>query len=650
MTATALTARAAERPPRLVVRVAVFTALVLALAAAAIALLVRSGGTAQAQRYAIERARFATEAVLARELRATDLARPMPARRRRELDRIFRDSVLLEGIVGVSLYDAAGRLRYETGRSATRRLARQLAAEALGGVAVSTVTRPRPGADRELLTYLPVALGGTTGIAVVEQDYGPIQAAGRRSAWLAAAVLEGLLLLLLVVLVPVLVGVTRRIRRQIAEIEHAASHDEQTGTTNRIRLRRAVEEALASAAPGALLVVDIDGFSELNEIFGSDGADAVLKEVALRLRWELSDCELVARLGEDEFGILLDSASPDVITGVADRINTALAVPVVVDAVRVAVTVSMGAATLTEPGLDFVTTVRRAGAALCVAKEERDGAIHIYEPGHDEPETSRAALLAELRNGFEKGELLVHYQPQVDLTTRQVRGVEALLRWQHSTRGLLAAGEFVHEAERSGLAKELGRFVLENAGHCWGEWNALGLPLELSINLGAVDLLDASLPDDVADVLDLYGIPSWNVVLEITERTLVTDERRTYDVVGALRELGVRLAVDDFGAGYSSLASLQRFPVQVVKLDRSLLANASAEPAARAILNGSIELAHAIGATVVAEGVETREQWELVYALGCDIAQGYFVGYPLPPEEIPLLLQAVPAVTEAAAA
>jgi diguanylate cyclase (GGDEF)-like protein len=635
-----------------VVRFAVLTALGLALAAVAIAFLVRTGSTAQAQRDAIERARFATEAILAHELRPADLsARPAPARRR-ELDRLFRESVLLEGIVGVALYDATGGLTYASGPSVAPRVPAESVDEALGGTALSVVDVAGSSGKRVLRTHVPLVLGAsrTAGIATFEQDYGPIAAAGRRSAWLAAAVLEGLLLVLFLLLAPVLLRVTARIRRQIAEIEHAGTHDELTGTANRIGLGRAVEAALASDAAGALLLVDIDGFSELNEVFGPDGGDAVLVEVALRLRWELADFELVARLGEDEFGVLLDSASLEAIERAAARIRACLAPPVLVDGVRVAVTVSMGAVPLGEPGPDFASLLHLAGAALSVAKEEGDGELRVYEPAHEAREASRVALLAELRDGLASDELLVYFQPQVDLVTRQVRGVEALLRWQHPTRGLLAAGEFVQEAERSGLAKEIRRFVLETSAACWRAWSGLGIHLEVSVNLGAVDLLDATLPDEVAAVLDAYGIPPWNLVLEITERTLVVDERRTRDVVDALRELGVRLAIDDFGIGSSSLASLRRFPVQIVKLDRSLLVGLPGGTGAAAIVRGSIELAHAIGATVVAEGVETREQWELVQALGCDIAQGYLVGRPVPPDEIVLLLQSAPALTPELAA
>ena len=645
-------ARAAERPPQLVVRFAVCTALGLAIAAIAIACLFRTATTAQSQRGAIERARFATEAVLAHSLRSADLAGPATAGRRKVLDRFFRDRVLLGEIRSVALYDAGGSLVYGTSPRSQRAVPRAAVREALRGVASSTVGASVRHDGEMLRTTLPLVLGDppTSGVAVFEQDYGPIAATGRRSALLAAAILEGLLMLLFLLLAPLLLRVTERIRRHMAELEHASSHDEATGAANRYGLRRAVEHALATGEAGTLLLVDIDGFSELNEIFGSPGGDAVLVEVAHRLRWELAGSEIVARVGEDEFAVLIDSASPEAIEVVANRIHACIASPVVVESVRVAVSVSIGAATF-EKSDDFASVLRRAAVALSVAKDdEGDLAVRVHEPRFEAGEASRAALLAELRTGLANGEVLVHFQPQIDLVTRQVRGVEALLRWEHPTRGLLTAGEFVEEAERGGLALEIRRFVLESSASCWLDWMQLGIQLEISVNLGPVDLLDASLPDEVAEVLDAYGIPPWNLVLEITERTLVLDERRTREVMEALRSLGVRLAIDDFGAGYSSLASLHRFSVQVVKLDRSLIANAHTEPDARAIVRGSIDLAHAIGATVIAEGVETQEQWELVRTLGCDIAQGYLVGRPMPPRDVAVLLMAVPAVTAERAA
>jgi diguanylate cyclase (GGDEF)-like protein len=641
--------RAAERPPQLVLRFALCTALGLAVAAIAIALLFRTSSTAQSQRTAIERARFATEAVLAHSLRPGDLASPASTARRRALDRLFRDRVLLEDIRGVALYDAGGGLVYATSPQAPRAVSRAEVQEALRGVASSAVKASSHVEGDALRTTLPLVLGSppTSGVAVFEQDYGPIAVAGRRAAFLAAAILEGLLVLLFLLLAPLLLRVTSRIRGHVAELEHASSHDDATGAANRYGLRRALDAALVAKREGALLLVDLDGFSELHEIFGSAGSDAVLVELAHRLRWELADSEVVARVGEDEFAVLIDGASPEGIEQVARTIHACIASPVVIDAVRVAVSVSIGAAVL-EPTDDLASVLRRAGVALAVAKNDADDVpVRLHEARYEASAPSRAALLTELREGIANGEVLAHFQPQVDLATHQVRGVEALLRWQHPSRGLLTAGAFVEEAERSGLALEIRRLVLESAARSWLDWTNLGLQLEISINLGPVDLLDASLPEEVGEVLEAYGIPPWNLVREITERTLIGDERRTREVMDALRSLGVRLAIDDFGVGFSSLASLQRFSVQVVKLDRSLIANARGEPAARAIVRGSIDLAHSIGATVIAEGVETEEQLELVRELGCDIAQGYLVGRPAPPHEIAMRLLAAPAVTEA---
>jgi diguanylate cyclase len=637
---TAFSTRAAEKPPKLIVRFVFFTALGLALAAVAITFLVRTESTAQAQRHAIERARFAGDAVLERELRSTDVTSRPPAARRRELDRLFRASVLLEGIAGVALYDAAGRLTYATGGGAAPALSPSEVRETLRGVATSSL------AGGVLETRVPLVLGParTPGIAVFDQDYGPIAAAGRRSAWLAAGILEGLLLVLFLVLAPVLLRVTRRIRGQVAELEHAATHDEPTGAANRVALKRAVEQAVASGVPGTLLLVDVDGFSELNEVFGADGGDAVLLEIALRLRWELADCELVARLGEDEFAVLVASDSQSDVERVAERIGACLAPPITVDAVPVSVSASIGAAPL-DDSLDFASVLRRASVALSAAKEKRDGRVRTYEPALDTHGGTR-----ELREALANDELLVHFQPQADLATHQIRGVEALLRWQHPTRGLLTASEFIQHAEQSGLAKDIRRVALEGSARCWHDWDRLGLRLEIAVNLSAVDLHDTLLPDEIAVLLEVWGIPPWNLVLEITERALVVDERRAREVTDALRALGVRLAIDDFGSGYSSLASLQRFPVQIVKLDRSLIAGLPGEPGAETIVRGSIDLAHAIGAIVVAEGIETQEQWETVRTLGCDVAQGYFVGRPMPAEDVPRTLDSVPAVTHIAAA
>lgn len=647
-------ASAQERAPRLVLRFALFTALGLGLAGTVIVLVVRHADMVQSQRHAISRARLAAEAVLKHELRPADLDAPVSTRRQRALDRLSEARVLVEGIQDMTVYSVDGRVTYSTENSlAGRTLPPTYVQEAISGAVVSEIAESADGTRRVLRTYVPVVIGPgrTTGVVALEQDYAPIAAAARGSGWLIAGVLEVLLLLLIVILVPVLGRVSQRIRRHVGELEHLATHDELTGLPNRLGFRVGVEDTLASKKwSGTLLLMDLDGFSEVNDVLGYGSGDALLSLIAARLRRDLADCDVVARLGEDEFGALLDSAVQIEIAALAARIERSLVEPFLVDGVRVAVTVSVGAAILGEHGTDFATVLRHAGVALSIAKQEGRDSFQIYDPLSEASDISRLALTAELRDALDRGQLLVHYQPQVDLGTRTVRGVEALLRWQHPERGLLTAGAFITHAERGGLARELRSFVLESSARQWQEWSALGIDLELAVNLSTVDMLDTSLPDEIAALIERYGITPWKLVLEITERTLIGDERRTGQIVDRLSRLGVRLAIDDFGTGQSSLASLKRFPVHQIKLDRSLLADVPGNATAEAIVSSGVEIAHAIGATVVAEGVETPDQWRFAFTVGCAVAQGYLVGRPVPGDEIPAFLQATPAVTRYAAA
>ena len=633
-----LSVHARQRPPRLVLCFAVFTALGVAAAAAVILVVVRHADTARAQGQAIDRARFAARAVLKPELRADDLSARPSRKRGRELDRLFARRVLLEGIRSATLYGAGGRVTYSTtGREAGVATAARLQ-EALAGTVVSEVATTNDG-SRVLRTFVPVGIGAKQvgGVVALDQEYGKIEAAVRRSSWLIAGVLEALLLLLFLIFAPVLARVSSRIRRHVEELERVATHDELTGLPNRLALRSA-GETIATAGSGALLLIDLDGFSEVNDCLGSDSGDALLAAVAIRLRQELAP-HYVARLGEDEYGVLLQDADRAEIDEVARRIQQSLIPPFVIDGIRIAVSVSIGAALVREHGPDIDTLLRHASAALSTAKDESQSDVQIYDSRHDASDASRLAVAAELREALSSGQLLMHYQPQADLALQQIRAVEALVRWQHPERGLLTAAEFISHAERSGLVRELRHFVLETSARQWSEWRAGGIKLELAVNLSAVDMLDVSLPDEVEDVIARYGIPPWNLVLEITERILVGDERRAGQVIERLNGIGVRLSLDDFGTGYAALASLRKFPVEQVKLDRSLLAGVPGDAGAEAIIGGCVEIAHGIGATVVAEGVETREQWRFVYLMGCDIAQGYLIGRPMPAHEITALLE-----------
>ena len=611
----------------------------VAAAAAAILVVVRHADTARAQGQAIDRAQFAARAVLGPELRADDLSRRPHAARARQLDRLFGTRVLLEGIRAATLYGPNGRASYSTDLPVANMTTHDHVRTALSGTVVSEIATAEDG-TRVLRTYVPVgvASAGVGGVVALDQEYERIEAAVRRSSWLIAGVLEGLLLLLFVIFVPVLARVSSRIRRHVDELEHIATHDELTGLPNRVGLRLAGEALIAEGASGALLLADLDGFSEINDALGSESGDVLLRQIAVRLRHDLADCAAVARLGEDEFGALLQHAVESDVELVASRVRESLARPFVVDDVPVAVTVSVGAAMFPEHGPDFDTVLRRAGTALSTAKTEGRSSVQLFDFAHDTSDVSRLAFAAELRQALDTGQLLMHYQPQMDLATRQLRCVEALVRWNHPQRGLLAADSFISYAERSGLATELRQFVLEASARQWAEWRDSGIEVELAVNLSALDMLDVSLPDQIEDLVHRYEIPGWKLILEITERALVGDEWRARMVAERLGKIGVRLSIDDFGTGYSSLASLRGFPIQQVKLDRSLLADVPGDKGAEAVVGGSVEIAHGLGATVVAEGVETRDQLRFVYLMGCDIAQGYLIGRPAPAGETESLL------------
>ena len=450
--------------------------------------------------------------------------------------------------------------------------------------------------------------------------------------------LEALLLVLLLVLVPVLARAASRIRTHVQELEYLVLHDELTELPNRQAFRGDAMQ-VAAQGDGVIAILDIDGFTEIDETLGERGGDGILLAVADRLSFELDDVVALARLGDDEFGVLLEDSGVGRVDELAARAARALSLPIVVGGVRVAVTVSIGAA-FVERGADFETLMRRATTALSLAKRPGQSSPQICGSEVDLRDVSRLAMVAELRDALDNGELLVHYQPQSDLTTRRIRGVEALLRWEHPEDGLLTADRFISYVERSGLTKDVRQLVLESSIAQWRAWRDLGIDVELAINLCPVDMLDVSLPEDVERLLVRYGLPARRLVLEITERILLADERRVRAVVERLTGIGVRVAVDDFGTGYSSLASLRSFPIRQVKLDRSLLTDVPGDPGAEAIVGGCVEIAHGIGATVVAEGIETPEQWRFASLMGCDIAQGYLVGRPGPADELTPLLAA----------
>jgi diguanylate cyclase (GGDEF)-like protein len=424
------------------------------------------------------------------------------------------------------------------------------------------------------------------------------------------------------------------VQRQAARAAHEAAHDALTGLSSRglllTKTAAALDDAQLSGTTVALLLLDLDHFKEINDTLGHAAGDELLRNLANRLRNAVPAGATIARLGGDEFGVLLPGLSGGIAASIAaENLLSALTDPVTFEGMRLSIEGSMGVACYPEDGGSVEELLQRADIAMYQAKDER-GHWRRYDPNRDASNLDRLALVAELHAAIERDELVTYFQPQIDLLTDTVVGYEALVRWQHPTRGLLAPSEFVAVAEQSGLVRQFAMRVLDRAVAECAQWHRTGSPLSVAVNLSARNLLDRQLPDDVHRVLARHGLPAENLVLEITETTMMSELDVVEDVLASLRRLGVELSVDDFGTGYSSLALLQRISVNEVKIDRSFVSGMLGSAGDFAIVRATIELAHGLGLRVVAEGVESGPLRDRLADLGCDLAQGFHLGMPAP--------------------
>jgi diguanylate cyclase (GGDEF)-like protein len=428
------------------------------------------------------------------------------------------------------------------------------------------------------------------------------------------------------------------LRRQVA---HVVAQDALTLLPNRAdgekRLRRAF--SAASSVYLGLCVVDLDGFAAVNDALGHDLGDRLLVEVATRLH-QVAAPHLVVRNSGDEFAVLVEHVvDPRAVEFAARRVQEALALPFRVAGRTVEISASIGVA-VASPATAAPADVRRAAdVALSWAKAQGRGRVAVFDPDRDAGESARAALLAGLCGGVERGEFLLHYQPLVRLADGRVRGAEALVRWQHPEHGLLGPARFVEAAERSGAIVRLGRWVLTEAcrqAAAW--WRELGPRAPyVSVNVSPVQLAEPGWVAEVMAVMDLTQLPPWQLQLEITELAVVRDEAAAKAALSALRATGVRLALDDFGTGYSGLAWLRQLPVHALKIDGSFvdgLRYRHADPVDRSIVEALIRMAHALDLEVTAEWVETAQQMEWLTMLGCDLGQGRWLGEAGPAESV----------------
>jgi diguanylate cyclase (GGDEF)-like protein/PAS domain S-box-containing protein len=431
--------------------------------------------------------------------------------------------------------------------------------------------------------------------------------------------------------------VTERRRAQTA-LEHQTRHDGLTGLPNRLMLAERLAEALTSAQSEhqqvGVLVLDLDHFKEVNETFGLQAGDRLLEQVGPRLQSEIRAQDLVARLGGDEFAVLLPDTDGAAATTLAARLLDALQRPFEVQGQHLDVAASIGVAIFPKDGDDPDTLLRRADIALFVAKQGR-GTFVRYAPEHEKQGASRLTLMAELRQALhDDDQLFLQYQPLVGLRDRSLAGVEALVRWQHPRRGLVSPLEFVPFAEKTGLIQPLTKWVLGCALRQCVAWHRDGHAIPVSVNISMRDLVDSGFPELVSRLIREAGAePSW-LRLEITESVIMTEPERAINTLSQLRKLGVRLAVDDFGTGYSSLAYLHRLPIHEIKIDKSFVSAMAGEVSRTNIVRASIDLGHSLRLESIAEGVEDARSYDVLAALACDMAQGYFISKPLLPVEV----------------
>ncbi len=420
-----------------------------------------------------------------------------------------------------------------------------------------------------------------------------------------------------------------RLRLQVTENEHQALHDALTGLPNR---RLFTERLAAAPGPVAVLLLDLDGFKEVNDTLGHGTGDGLLQLVAQRLVDNLPGARCVARLGGDEFVVALDVTSGDQAVGLARRLRESLTAPFALADMALSVDASIGVA-MSCADEDAAELLKQADIAMYAAKAARSG-VEEYAAELNRSSPERLLLPSELREAIRSGSLTVHYQPKAALGTGDIVCVEALVRWNHPRRGLVPPSEFVPLAEQAGLIAPLTYYVLDAALDRCRRWHADGLDIGVAVNLSTRILHDQTLPTTLAAALDRAGLPATVLTFEITETDIMADPVRTIEVLRRLAAMGVKLSIDDLGTGYSSLAYLKRLPVHEVKIDRSFVMNMSADPEDEAIVEAIVALGHRLGKHVVAEGVEDAETYGRLQALGCDVAQGYWIARPMPGEDL----------------
>jgi diguanylate cyclase (GGDEF)-like protein len=522
----------------------------------------------------------------------------------------------------------------------------------VGGDAIDGATTDGvPAIESYVALYSAASPDVAVGALEVYLPYAPIEAVRADSLRRMQLTLMAGLAVLWLVLALVVWSVTRRIHRQSERHEHLALHDTLTGLPNRALYADRVQSALAAARRSGtdvgLAIVDLDRFKEVNDSLGHQNGDAFLRLVAERMTSAIRPGDTLARLGGDEFGIVLPGASENTMEDILQRVQDALGEETELAGVPVSAEASIGYAIWPSDAGDAETLLQRADIALYTAKEARAAVVRYHE-GIDEFDPQRLGLVAELKRAIVNDDLVLHYQPKIDMVTGNVVAFEALVRWEHPTRGTLPPIDFIPIAESTGLITPLTKWVVEAALEQLATWSAttpigpLVPDLAMAVNISARNLREEHLATWVFERLAFHDIEPHRLVLEVTETSFATDPIRATALLEQLSAGGVRVSLDDFGQGYTSLGSLGRLPVSELKIDRGFIWAMEASAEDHAIVASVIQLGHQLGLSVVAEGVETEAMLDDLRRMGCDTVQGFLFSPPVPANKALGLMSSTP--------
>ncbi len=573
------------------------------------------------------------------------------------------EQVALEGLVGrlvgtrtvlrLRLRDVQGRVVFSDDGSGVNEIPDDEALEAAHGAVITNLTDLNTDSNdsgrsgvQVVEVYRPLVAGpGSQIVGVLEiyLPYSPINqdvSAGLDRLYRDLAI--GLAVLWLVLL-GICTSVTRGLRRQVVLNAFLAEHDPLTGLPNRRLFERRAKEAIAAALRDdtsvTIAIVDLDRFKEINDTLGHRSGDRVLIELARRLIDSASAGDTVARLGGDEFGlILLCAADPD---SLGLRIRTVTAPVVEIDGLHLTIEASAGFVVAPTDGQDAQELLQRADVALYVAKSKQLDATR-YNSADDHYDPNNLGLIAELRRGIDAGQLVLHFQPMMRAVDGHVGAVEALVRWNHPTRGLLGPDRFIPLAEQTDLVDQLTTWVLRAALCGLRDLGALGEELEVAVNVSARNLSRPDFARHVIRTIEEVGVAPGRLVIEITETALLTDPVRAASVVAELSAAGVKVSLDDFGCGQTSLGYLSTLPVHELKIDRIFVSDMVDNPTHDVIVRSIVDLGHNLGLRVVGEGVETHAVLLHLRSAGCDVAQGFLLARPMPLGQLRVWLAGVP--------